>query len=162
MPSEAKLDQLAAQMLELLRSNNLKIAVAESVTGGLVSHIITNIDGASKNFLGSVVCYTADSKNILLGVDWDTINEYGTISPEVTEALLDGLRIEGADIGLAITGVAGSTLEGKKRGVVYVGIETQICKQVHNFKFSGTRIEIKRQAVEQAFQILIGELQKLG
>ncbi len=152
---------LAKKVLNALKIKELNLAIAESVTGGLASHLLTNIPGCSKNFIGGVVCYSAQSKNMMLGVDWELINEYGTISPEVTEALLDGLKKEAADIGIAIVGVGGQKIEGKPTGLVFIGTGTHICNKIHEIHFKGTRKDIKIKAVKKAFSILLEELEKL-
>ena len=69
-----ELQKKAEEILAALSRQNLKLAIAESATGGYVSHLLTNISGCSKTLIGSVVCYTASAKNILLDVDWDIIN----------------------------------------------------------------------------------------
>src|SRR6056297_1448843 len=134
-----EIQKLAKKVLSVLEMKDLKLAIAESVTGGLASHLITNISGASKVFIGGVVCYSALSKNIMLDVDWSLINDYGTVSPEVTEALLDGLKKDAADIGVAIVGVGGRKIEGKPTGLIYIGTGTHVCNQVHELNFSGSR-----------------------
>jgi PncC family amidohydrolase len=155
-----KLPELAKKVLDVLGQKDLTLAIAESATGGYASHLLTNIPGCSKRFIGGIVAYTAQAKNMMLGVDWDLINDYGTVSPEVCEALLTGLKNAGADVGLAITGVAGSKLEGKPTGKFYIGVGTQTCNFIHEFQFEGTRLEIKNQAVEKAYSLLIEELEK--
>jgi PncC family amidohydrolase len=158
--SDNPTQDLARQVLDVLARKNLTLASAESVTGGLASHLLTNISGCSKYYLGGVVCYTAQAKNMLLGVDWELINDYGTISPEVNDALLTGLKIIGADINFAITGVAGNPLDGKPTGTVFIGIGINGDNHVHDFFFSGSRIEIKEQAVGKAFELLLEELER--
>ena len=161
--SDKQLMELAQQMLTQLRMKSLTVATAESATGGYISHLLTNIDGSSKSFIGGVIAYSAHLKNGTLKVDYDLINDYGTISPEVTEALLDGLKgVILADIGIAITGVAGSSvMEGKPRGLMYIGIGSQTCNKVKEFHFHGTRIEIKRQCAKAVFEFVLSELENM-
>ncbi|UYP45561.1 Putative competence-damage inducible protein [Candidatus Lokiarchaeum ossiferum] len=161
--ADAELMDLANQLLAQLKMKNLTLATAESATGGFISHLLTNIDGSSKAFIGGVIAYSAHLKNFTLKVDYDLINDYGTISPEVTEALLDGLKqIMLSDIGIAITGVAGSyILEGKPRGLMYIGIGTHACNKVKEFRFHGTRMEIKRQCAKATFEFLLAELENM-
>jgi PncC family amidohydrolase len=148
-------------VLDLLSEKNLTLSSAESATGGLASHLLTNITGCSKNYLGGVVCYTAQAKNVFLDVDWDLINDYGTVSAEINEALLKGLKKIGSDLAFAITGAAGSPLDGKPTGTVYIGISNNDNLHVYDYFFNGDRLEIKEQAVCQAFSLLIEELEKL-
>ena len=162
MESEVnELEVLAKSLLDQLEQKNLTLGLAESATGGMAMHTITNIDGASKHFIGGVVCYSAEAKNIMLGVDWALINDFGTVSPEVTEALLNGLKNGGTDVGLAITGVAGHQIEGKPPGFIYIGIGSITCNHIYEQHFKGTRIEIKTQAVKKGFELLLEELEKL-
>jgi PncC family amidohydrolase len=157
------LQELAENVINTFKLKGLTLAVAESATGGFLSHYITNVDGSSRVFLGSVVAYTAFSKNNLLDVNIDIISEYGAISPETTEALLQGLKAKiGADITIAITGIAGSTIvEGKPRGLMYIGFSSENKTKIEEFHFSGTRFEIKAQTVKAVFEILLRELAAL-
>jgi len=156
------LRNLTLQFFQTLQLKNITLAIAESATGGLASSLITDISGASKIFIGGVVCYTAQAKNMLLDVDWETINDYGTISVETTEALLEGLKKVGADLRIAITGVAGNPIEGKPAGTMIIGIGTNRCNTIRDYKFSGNRIEIKQQAVMEAFKLALDELEHCG
>ena len=160
---EIELMDLTQKVITQLKMKNLTLATAESATGGYLGHLMTNIDGSSKVFIGGVIAYSARLKNFSLKVDYDLINDYGTISPEVTEALLDGLKqIMLSDIGIAITGVAGSyILEGKPRGLMYIGIGTHTCNKVKEFRFHGTRMEIKRQCAKATFEFLLSELENM-
>jgi len=156
-----ELNILAAKVLDLLERKELTLSGAESATGGLASAILTNIPGCSKHFIGSVVCYTAQAKNMLLDVDWDLINAYGTVSPEVIEAMLNGLNKVGADVSYAITGVAQSPLDGKPTGTVVIGINIMNDIHIKEFNFKGNRLEIKEQAVGKMYELLIAELERL-
>ena len=85
---DKKISDLAEIILTDLKMKELTLATAESATGGFLSHVITNVPGSSKNFLGGVVCYSAEAKNVFLDVDFDVINSFGAISEETTIALL--------------------------------------------------------------------------
>jgi nicotinamide-nucleotide amidase len=159
---DVQLEERTKQVFDALTIRKLTLAIAESATGGLASNLITNIPGASKVFIGSVVCYTAQAKNMLLDVDWETINDYGTVSQEVSEALLNGLMKVGPDLRIAITGLAGNAIEGRKPGDMIIGIGSTRCNTYHEFKFTGSRIEIKKQAVLRAFELLLEELDRCG
>jgi len=161
MESDSNPQALAKKVLDMLDRKDLSLACAESATGGLASHLLTNISGSSKHFMGGVVCYTAEAKVELLGVAWDLINDYGTISEEVTTELLKGLRKLGADLGFAICGVAGTQLEGKPPGYMVIGISNNERIQIHTCQFSGDRISIKEQAVSKAFELIIAELNQM-
>ena len=93
----------------------------------------------------------------------DIINEFGAISSETTDALLKGLenRIS-TDLRIAITGVAGThVMEGKPRGLVYIGIGTPSCNKIEEIQFNGTRLEIKQQAVKRSLEFLLKEVELL-
>ena len=159
---DKKISDLAEIVLTELKMKELTLATAESATGGLLSHVITNIPGSSKNYIGGVVCYSAEAKNIFLNVDFDVINSFGAISIETTDALLNGVRNKlGSDMAIAITGVLGTQMEGKPTGLVYIGVGSRICNNVFDFQFNGSRLSIKKQTVRKALQLLLEEIEKL-
>jgi len=159
---DKKISDLAEIILTDLKMKELTLATAESATGGFLSHIITNIPGSSKNFLGGVVCYSAEAKNVFLDVDFDVINSFGAISEETTIALLNGVRNKlGSDLAVAITGVLGTQMEGKPTGLVYIGIGSRIHNNVFDFQFTGSRLSIKKQTIRKALQILFKEIEKM-
>ena len=159
---DKKILDLAEIILTDLKMKELTLATAESATGGFLSHIITNIPGSSKYFLGGVVCYSAEAKNVLLDVDFDVINSFGAISIETTVALLNGVRNKlGSDLAVAITGVLGTQMEGKPTGLVYIGIGSRICNNVFDFQFTGSRLSIKKQTIRKALQLLFKEIEKM-
>src|SRR5690606_9336069 len=91
-----------------LRSRGWRLAVAESCTGGLVSHLLTNVPGSSDYLLESVVAYSNEAKERRLGVPADLIAAHGAVSEEVARAMAEGARRSAqADVGLAVTGIAG-------------------------------------------------------
>lgn len=141
---DALLEEVVA---DLLKKTGLTLAAAESCTGGLLSSRLTDIAGSSAYFLRSVVSYSNNSKVDMLGVDRDEINKFGAVSQEVVEAMASGVKkISGADIGVAISGIAGpggGTRE-KPVGTVYFGVDYKN-KKVFSRKrlFAGTRREIK-------------------
>ena len=159
---DKKISDLAQIILTDLKMKELTLATAESATGGFLSHVITNIPGSSKNFLGGVVCYSAEAKNVFLDVDYDVINSFGAISVETTVALLNGVRNKlGSDLAVAITGVLGTQMEGKPTGLVYIGIGSRICNNVFDFQFTGSRLSIKKQTIRKALQLLFKEIEKM-
>ena len=162
MPSDIR--EVAKTVITQCKMKDFTLAIAESATGGYICHNITNIPGSSKVFIGGVVAYSANVKNYTLHVDYDTINECGVISPETTKALLQGIKkLVGSDICIAITGVAGSRiLEGKPRGMMYVGIMIgNMPEQIKKFQFSGTREEIKHQTAISTFEYLLELLENV-
>ena len=117
-------ENIEERLVELLKEKGLKIASAESCTGGFISKRITDISGASSVFECGVCSYGCNIKEKLLGVN--TINEYGAVSKQTAAQLAEGVRkISGADIAVSTTGNAGpDVMEGKAVGLVYIGIST--------------------------------------
>ncbi|HAW49770.1 TPA: hypothetical protein DCX16_02310 [bacterium] len=129
--------------------NRMTLAVAESVTGGLVSHIITNIPGASDYFKGSIIAYSNDVKIDLLSVASRTIELFGAVSKKTAEEMAIGVRKKlSADVGLSTTGIAGPTGSTpiKPIGLVYIGVSSDKETIAKEFLFAGEREEIKIQA----------------
>lgn len=131
----------------LLRRHGMTLATAESCTGGLIAHRITNVPGSSDYFLEGVVSYSNESKQMLLGVPRDLLDTHGAVSAPVVEAMASGVRrLSGADIGVAVSGIAGpggGTPE-KPVGTVFIGMDSDKGGvRSEKFLFHGTREEIK-------------------
>ena len=142
---------------ELLRPLGLKLAVAESCTGGLVGHRITNVPGSSEYFLGGVTAYAYEAKVKLLGVSWDTLTRYGAVSRETVLEMARGARraLE-ADIGISVSGIAGpgGGMSEKPVGLTWIGLSASGFEEARSFVFPGDRLEVKEQAAEQALRLL--------
>jgi PncC family amidohydrolase len=142
---------------ELLHSLGLKLAVAESCTGGLVGHRITNVPGSSEYFLGGVTAYAYEAKVKLLGVSWDTLTRYGAVSRETVLEMARGARsaLE-ADIGVSVSGIAGpgGGMPEKPVGLTWIGLSANGFEDARMFVFPGDRQEVKGQAAEHALRIL--------
>jgi len=133
---------LATTFGDLLRERGLTCAAAESCTGGLISHLITQVPGSSGYFLGSVVSYDNVIKERVLGVDRSDLERYGAVSEQVARSMLDGvLRLTGADVGMAVTGIAGPDggSEEKPVGTVWICVGTKDSAEVRQFRFSFDR-----------------------
>jgi nicotinamide-nucleotide amidase len=130
----------------LLRNARMTVAMAESCTGGLISHKITTIPGSSDYFLGGVTAYSNSMKTRYLNVDQVLIQAHGAVSEEVAKAMAEGIRsATGADIGLSVTGIAGpdgGTSE-KPVGTVFFGFVTSEHSLALQFSFSGSREQIQ-------------------
>src|ERR1044071_471640 len=112
MPNDDQPDTAAAPLEitigQLLLQRHLTLAVAESCTGGLIGHRITNVPGSSDYFLGGVISYAYDAKERLLGVSHATLYDFGAVSEQTAREMARGARRAlGADIGIAVTGIAG-------------------------------------------------------
>lgn len=113
-------------LMASLADRHLTVAVAESLTGGLVSALLTEIPGASAVLRGAIVCYATELKHALLGVEKALLDAVGPVDAEVARQLAVGVRQRcGADLGLALTGVAGpGWQDGKAPGTVFVAISS--------------------------------------
>ena len=142
---------LAQEIGNRLRQEGLTLGVVESATGGLVSHLITNVPGSSDYYKGSVTSYSNEVKTKVIGVKADTIDRYGAVSAQVAEEMAEGgRRILSTDICLADTGIAGpggAALE-KPVGLFYIGLSHH--DGTHNQKhiFQGNREQNKLSAAE--------------
>lgn len=136
----------------------MSIAVAESITGGLVGDIITNVPGASKYFEGGVITYSDASKVELLGVKEETLRLHGSVSEACASEMAAGVReMFHARIGISITGIAGPTgaTFGKPVGLVVFGFDDGKVKMTAKRTFAGDREQIKRAAAEHSITMAV-------
>lgn len=158
-----KNDELEVQLGELLRVNGLRLAVAESCTGGLIGHRITNIAGASTYYQGSVTAYAYEVKVRLLGVQWKTLEAHGAVSKETVIEMARGVRQAlDADIGLSISGIAGpggGTAE-KPVGLTWIGLSEVNVDLAWSYIWRGDRLQVKLQSAQQALQLLVDYLRE--
>lgn len=139
-------DSLEQVVGRLLLKSGLKLAVAESCSGGMVSQRITRIPGSSKYFLGGVTSYANSMKSDYLDVPPQLIEEHGAVSHEVAESMAWGIRRgTGADICLSITGIAGPDGGSKEKpiGTVFMGLVRETSCTVKRFNFNGNREQIQ-------------------
>lgn len=143
---------------KILLQKGLLIATAESCTGGLMGHRITNIAGSSKYYLGSIIAYANDVKLNLLKVNIKIIEEHGAVSAEcVAEMALGVCQVLKADIGISVTGIAGpsgGTIE-KPVGLVYFGLKTPDGIWTSTQHFEGNRLEVKEKASDYGLSYLL-------
>lgn len=135
-------------VIEALKSKNLTISTAESLTAGLVASNICSISGASNYFKGGIVAYTKEIKCKLLGLKMNDINKYSVYSFETVSSMALGVKkLTGSDIAIATSGVAGpGDDEGVKAGVVYFCIRIKDKKFLYKEKFNGNRNEVRDEA----------------
>jgi len=148
---------LEAEIGALLKAKGYKLAMAESCTGGLMGHRITNIAGSSDYYLGSVTAYAYEAKEKLLGVNHETLSIFGAVSRETVLEMACGVRKAlDADIGLSVSGIAGpgGGMPLKPVGTVWVGLSNPDGDWADVFLFNGGRIEVKEQAAEMTLQYL--------
>jgi PncC family amidohydrolase len=156
-------EPVEAQVGQWLCRRKLKLAVAESCTGGLISHHLTNIPGSSEYYLGGIIAYAYEAKERLLGVRHETLVAYGAVSRETALEMAQGIRRAlAADfplekiIGLSATGIAGpgGGLPGKPVGLVWIGLSTPEGDWAWHFLWNGSRLENKERSAQAALHIL--------
>jgi len=154
--------EIEAYTGRLLTRAGLSLAVAESCTGGLLGHQLTNMPGSSAYFLGGVIAYDDSAKTNLLGVLAETIKEKGAVSAECALEMARGARrIFGADLALSVTGIAGpggGTAE-KPVGTVYIALAGPSVETVEHFCWQSDRAGNKQLSVEAALRMLTDHLE---
>ncbi|MEV1063678.1 CinA family protein [Streptomyces sp. NPDC050263] len=158
----------AADVVRLLTVSGSTLAVAESLTGGLVAAEITSVPGASRVFRGSVTAYATELKHELLGVDAGLLEARGAVDAQVAAQMAVGVRKAlGADWGVATTGVAGpDPQDGQPVGTVFVAVDgpfgtdsgSAAGGKVEALRLNGDRAEIRRESVRSVLALLLTEL----
>lgn len=162
------LQDLAKRVISVCAGRGIKLALAESLTGGLLASTLVSVPGASKVLLLSVVAYHDAAKHQLLGVKTVTLTTFGAVSGPTAEAMASGARSALKDvpsidadkvIGVSTTGVAGPDLqEGKAVGTVFVGLSMLGSVKHRPLELSGERESIREQTVQQALLALLEEI----
>jgi len=148
---------------QLLRARGLKLATAESCTGGLIADKITDVPGSSDYFLGGFVSYAYEAKVASLGVSWDTLKAHGAVSREtVLEMARGARRALGADLAISVSGIAGpgGGLPEKPVGATWIGLVTPDGERAEVFYWKGNRRENKEQSAQAALKMVTEFLQK--
>lgn len=149
------------QTVELLKSKKLKLATAESCTGGLISKRITDVSGSSEVFEGGVVCYSNRFKENVLGVSPETLKKYGAVSRETAREMVKGvLSLTKADIAVAVTGIAGPSSDdtNKPVGLVYIAVsdgKSTIVKKLLNNFTSDVREQNRSISADTALEMIM-------
>lgn len=149
---------IAYEVVQMLRSAGMTVGLAESCTGGLIAGALTSVPGSSACFGLGVVTYSNDAKNRLLGVPADILEKWGAVSRETGLSMASGARkLAGADLGLAVTGIAGPDggTPGKPVGLVYIAIagkDRTICRR---HLFPGNREAVRQATVEAALKLVL-------
>jgi PncC family amidohydrolase len=149
----------------LLRQRGATLASAESCTGGLIGHLVTNVSGSSYYYLGGVMAYANAVKRDVLGVCAETLEANGAVSESAALQMAHGVcRLLKADYGLAVTGIAGPTgaTLGKPVGLVYIALVGPGVAQCERHIWDGDRVTNKELSARQALQMLIDHLQDAG
>ena len=148
-----------------MKKMGLTLSLAESCTGGLIAHRITNIPGSSNYFLGGVVAYSNEAKEKILGVPNEILVRYGAVSEETARAMAEGTRrLLASDIALAVTGIAGPTggTPEKPAGLVYIALAAEEEVRCGRYIWHGDRLQNKAKSAEAALEMLIAYLKTLG
>jgi len=149
-----------------LKKNKIKVAVAESCTGGLISYNLTKIPGASKFFMVGIVSYSNISKLDLLKVKQKTLKKYGAVSAEICEEMCNNLlKISKTNIAISVTGIAGPDGGTKKKpiGLVYVGICSKNKFEIKKFNFGKklSRINIQNLTLKKTIKLIENHINTL-
>ena len=149
-------ESIEVRLVKALLENNMKIATAESCTGGMIASKITSVPGASECFDCGVVTYSNEQKHKLLEVSDQTLSMYGAVSEETALEMCEGIRkLANADFGISVTGIAGpggGTTE-KPVGTVWIGICGENVHKAFRFLFSGDRNQVRQQTAITAREI---------
>lgn len=145
------------QLIKWLIRRKRTIATAESCTGGLIAKLITDVPGASEVFVGGVVSYSNAMKMKWLGVRSQTLEKFGAVSEQTVAEMLSGIRAAtGADLAIAVSGIAGPTggTPEKPVGTVFIGIAFSEELIIRRYLFPGRRDQVRRQAALKAAEML--------
>jgi PncC family amidohydrolase len=153
-------DALAAQVGEALQAKGWMIGTAESCTGGLILHRLTNIPGSSAYVLGGIVAYSNAIKMGVLHVREDTLKQFGAVSEQTAHEMAQGaLALLGADIALSVTGIAGpgGGSAEKPVGLVYIGAATKAdgVIRIERHQWTGDRLAVKTASATRALEIAL-------
>lgn len=159
--------ELATRVVHLLTASGLTVAVAESLTGGLVCAALTDVPGASRCLRGGVVAYATDLKAALLGVDPELLTREGAVHPDVARAMALGVATAlGADVGVATTGVAGpDPQDGRPPGTVHVAVSGPsgvVVESLSPGPWTGDRASVRAHACTVALALLLRVLDPAG
>jgi PncC family amidohydrolase len=155
-------EQIENSVGELLRSQTLTLSTAESCTGGLLGHRLTNVPGSSDYFSGGVIAYSYAAKERILNVSHDTLYDHGAVSePTALEMARGARRLFHSDVALSITGIAGpgGGMPDKPVGLTYVALsarDMEICRQ---FVWDDDREGNKSHSAQAALEMLLEYLQ---
>ncbi len=153
-----------SQLGQLLIQKKWRLAVAESCTGGLLGHRITNIPGSSAYFWGGVIVYQDQAKIKLLGVQAQTLVQFGAVSQQTVQEMASGVRaLFGVELGLSISGIAGpggGTPE-KPVGLTWIGLSAPGYDQAQKFLWPGSRLQVKEQSSTMALRLAVEYMQLL-
>jgi PncC family amidohydrolase len=141
----------------LLTEQKLTLALAESCTGGLIAHRLTNVPGSSAYFIGGMVSYANEAKERMLGVSHQTLQEHGAVSEETArEMSREVRRLLQTDVALAVTGIAGPSggTPEKPVGLTYIALTAEDFERCEKYLWKGDRRANKEQSAKAALRML--------
>lgn len=150
-------EPLEVLIAPLLRQRRLKLAVAESCTGGLIGDRVTDVPGSSDYFVGGVIAYAYEVKADVLGVPWGLLAQYGAVSRETVLEMARGVcELLNADLAVAVSGIAGpgGGLPNKPVGLTWIGLCAGDFSTARCYIWQGSRTENKAQSAEAALQLV--------
>jgi len=155
--SDNKILEVVQRVHEFFITRDLTLSLAESCTGGLISHYLTALPGASAFFRAGVVSYSAEMKINILGVSSDIIASYGVVSEQTAKEMAEKVRVlTGTDFSVSTTGNLGpDVLEGKEKGLVYIAVSKEGNTFSKDLHLKGNREENKEEAALAALKFLI-------
>jgi PncC family amidohydrolase len=156
-----RLRALAESIQERCVARGLTVSTAESCTGGLIAHVITEVAGSSDYFVGGIVSYSDAVKAAELGVPVDVLERHGAVSAQVAGAMASGARGRlHTDLAVAVTGIAGpgGGSDAKPVGLTYVAVADETGLDVRRFTWHGDRSANKRSSAEAALELLLGRV----
>ena len=157
-PASGDLTGLAVRLQALALAGGFTVATAESCTGGLVGHVITDVPGSSAYYVGGIISYANEIKIESLDVDVTTLERHGAVSAQVALAMAKGVRARmGADFGVAVTGVAGPDGGSPEKpvGLTYVAVAGASADEVQRHVWSGDRSSNKQASAAAALELLL-------
>ncbi|HUT02549.1 MAG TPA: CinA family protein [bacterium] len=154
---ELEIARLAEEIAQLFVSRQLTLAVAESCTGGLIAHSLTNVPGSSRFFLAGLCVYGVEAKVNVLGVPRELIQRHSVVSPEVAKRMAERvMQLCGSDVGLGTTGLAGPATGTEKLevGTVFIATATKTATVAHRFHYHSDRVGTKLSAAIDALCLI--------
>tara|TARA_S200000501_G_scaffold219274_1_gene205804 strand:+ start:2094 stop:2567 length:474 start_codon:yes stop_codon:yes gene_type:complete len=153
---------LSKKVVSVLRKKRIKLAVAESCTGGMLSSSITSVSGASKVFTMGLVTYSNKSKNLLLKIPSQIIKNYGAVSGQCCSYMVNNLyKIAKINLSISVTGIAGPNggTRAKPVGLVYIGIKNKNKIKIYKYLFKNKgRSNIQKKTVKKALELILSIL----
>lgn len=153
---------LCCKVLDALRARGMTLVTAESLTGGGIGSALTAVSGASEVYKGGVISYVNEVKRDVLGVPQEILDTYGAVSARTAGYMGAGVRkLLGADIAVAVTGLAGPGGDefGNPVGMVYICYDTESLSELRKFNFKGSREEVRDQTILAALELILEKLE---